>query len=209
MKPENSAFPHPDIPFLPEPKRNPQAGHRARVTDTSELHRGSWHKATQKARSAGPTDVLAAVTGCRDGVTTDVFGRLGLVPFNFTLGIFNKAACTKKEAWVTICCHPDDNAEASLHKASTTSFQKIQNHVLRTLWKFLCCVHAELHLEMVRVPKALREQDHALMEPFLALQQPTCNDSHQLNLRRMHLRIELLSETCNPEGNDILQEVWQ
>jgi hypothetical protein len=39
----------------------------------------------------------------------------------------NKAARTKKEAWVTICCHPDDNAEASLHKASTTSFQKFQN----------------------------------------------------------------------------------
>jgi hypothetical protein len=62
-----------------------------------------------------------------DGVSTDAFGCLGLTPFNLTLGIYNVATRTKKEAWVTIYYHPDDEAEAALHVQPTTSFDKVHN----------------------------------------------------------------------------------
>jgi hypothetical protein len=61
----------------------------------------------------------------------------------------------------------------------------------------------------MRVPKILRENDHAIMESFLALKRYTLNDLHRLNLCRRCLNIELLSEICNPEGDNLLQEVWQ
>ena len=128
MKPENLSFPHPHNPFLPEPPKVPLLpGARTRKGDLSELHHGTWYKATHKSRCTGPQDVLAPVIGYMDGVATDAFGRLGLTPFNFTLGIFNTATRARKEAWVTIYYHPDDAAEASLHTNPTTSFHKCQN----------------------------------------------------------------------------------
>ena len=70
---------------------------------------------------------LAPVIDYMDGLVTVAFGRLGLTPFIFTLGIFNAATRSRKEAWITIYYHPDDAAEASLHKSPTTSFHKCQN----------------------------------------------------------------------------------
>ena len=126
MKEENLSFPDAKNPFLLETPTEP--GRRApRKPDLSELHHGTWHRATHIARCTGPKDVLAPVIGYMDGVATDAFGRLGLCPFNFTLGIFNAATRTRKEAWVTIYYHPDDGAEASLHKKPTTAFDKCQN----------------------------------------------------------------------------------
>jgi hypothetical protein len=127
MKEENLSFPDAKNPFLLQTPAEP--GRRAqRKPDLSELHHGTWHRATHVARCAGPKDVLAPVIGCMDGVATDAFGRLGLCPFNFTLGIFNAATRTRKEAWMTICYHPDDGAEASLHnKTPAASFDKCQN----------------------------------------------------------------------------------
>jgi hypothetical protein len=126
MNEENLSFPDPHDPFLFAEAPHPD-GRARRKPDLSELHHGSWHNDTQQARCPGPEDVLAPVIFYMDGVATDAFGRLGLTPLNFTLGIFNAATRAKKEAWVTIYYHPDDGAEASLHKNTTTAFHKIQN----------------------------------------------------------------------------------
>ena len=77
----------------------------------------------------GPNDVLEPVIGYMNGVATEAFGPLGLCPFNFTLGIFDAATRTRKEAWVTIYYHPPhgDGAEVSLHKNPITFFDKCQN----------------------------------------------------------------------------------
>ena len=46
-------------------------------------------------------------------------------------------------------------------------------------------------------PKALREQDQALIQSFLLLQHYTCNDLYHLNLRLLYLHVESLSEMYN------------
>jgi hypothetical protein len=126
MKEENLSFPDAHHPFFLEPPADPNR-RAPRKPDLSELHHGTWHKDTSRARCTAPNDVLAGVIGYMDGVATDAFGRLGLCPWNFTLAIFNSATRARKEAWVTIYYHPDDQAEASLHKNPTTSFDKCQN----------------------------------------------------------------------------------
>ena len=75
--------------------------------------------------------------------------------------------------------------------------------------KFLHFINAELHVEMIRVRKALRQQDHMLMESFLATHHYTCNDLYRRNLCRLYLRAEFLSEICNPVGDNITPGVWQ
>ena len=55
-----------------------------------------------------------------DGVSTDVNGRLGVVPFNITLGIFNTETRFKPEAWTTLFYHLDN-------KSKMLPTQKIQN----------------------------------------------------------------------------------
>ena len=74
---------------------------------------------------------------------------------------------------------------------------------LRTLRKFLCFINAELHVYMLRVPKALGEQDHTLIELFLATQHFICTDLCRLKLCRIYLQVEFLSEICNSEGDNI------
>jgi hypothetical protein len=126
MKEDNLSFPDSHNPFLLDTPTDPN-GPTRRKPDLSQLHHGTWHRATHKARCTGPKDVLCPVIFYIDGVATDTFGRLGLCPLNFTLGIFNAATRTRKEAWVTIYYHPDDAAEASLHQNPTSSFHKCQN----------------------------------------------------------------------------------
>jgi hypothetical protein len=128
MREENLSFPAANHPFLRKPPAHPANRHAPRQSDLSELHHGTWHKATSLSRCTAPTDVLCGVICYMDGVATDAFGRLGLCPWNFTLAIFNAATRTRKEAWVTIYYHPDDQAEASLHKKPTIMpFDKCQN----------------------------------------------------------------------------------
>ena len=79
----------------------------------------------------------------------------------------------------------------------------------RTLRKFLCFINAEIHVENIRVPQTLRDKDQALMETFMDTQQFSDRDMSRLNLCRIYLRVEFLSEICNPEGDNILPEVWQ
>jgi hypothetical protein len=79
----------------------------------------------------------------------------------------------------------------------------------RALRNFLCSINATFHLDMARVPQPLREKDHAIMETFLAMQHYTVPELTRLNLCRMHLQIEFLSEMCTPEGDCILPEVWK
>ena len=79
----------------------------------------------------------------------------------------------------------------------------------QTLRKFVCFINAEIHIINLHVTHALRENDHTLMESFLETQHVTCTELYCLNLCRIYLRVEFLSEICNPEGDNILPEVWQ
>jgi hypothetical protein len=99
MNEQNLSFPDPHDPFLFAEAPHPD-GRTRRKPDLSELHHGSWHNDTQQARCTGPKDVLVPVIFYMDGVATDTFGRLGLTPLNFTLGVFNAETRVKKEAWV-------------------------------------------------------------------------------------------------------------
>ena len=78
-----------------------------------------------------------------------------------------------------------------------------------SLRQFLCSIHAEIHLAMGRVPQLLRQHDHSLMESFCALRRYNSKDLYRLNLCRIHLQVELLSEICTPEGDNLLSESWQ
>jgi hypothetical protein len=119
---DSLSFSDPEDPFVSHPK-DP----RLRTNEVSELHHGKWHPASHEKYCTGPNDVLVPIIGYMDGVSTDANGCLGLIPFNFTLGIFNVATQTKKETWVTLYYHPDDEAEAALHVQPTTPFDKVQN----------------------------------------------------------------------------------
>jgi hypothetical protein len=66
-----------------------------------------------------------------------------------------------------------------------------------------------MHLEMGRVPQILRQNDHAVMEAFLALQRYTWKELHRSNLCHLYLNVELLSNICNLEGDTLLPETWQ
>ena len=81
--------------------------------------------------------------------------------------------------------------------------------MVHDLRKFLCFINSEIHVDNFRVPHALRENDKALMESLLETQHFTCTDLYCLNLCRIYLRVEFLSEFCNAEGDNILPEVWQ
>ena len=59
----------------------------------------------------------------------------------------------------------------------------------RTLRKFLCFMIAEIHIDNLRVPHTLRENDHTLMESFLETQNFTCTDLYRLDLWRIYLRV--------------------
>ena len=74
---------------------------------------------------------------------------------------------------------------------------------------FLCFISAEVHIDNLRVPQTLRANDHAIMETFLDTHPFSDKDLLRLNLCRIHLRVEFLSEICDPDGDNILPEVWQ
>ena len=119
---ENLAFPDPESPFPCLP-----TDPLLRTTDVSELHHGAWYKNTHQNLCSEAHDVLCPVIFYMDGVATDANGRLGLIPLSMTLGIFNVATRARKEAWVTIYYHPDDEAEASLHTKETLAIHKVIN----------------------------------------------------------------------------------
>ena len=75
--------------------------------------------------------------------------------------------------------------------------------------EFLCFINAEVHIDNLRVPQTLRANDHAIMETFLDTHHFSDKDLSRLNLCFIYLRVEFLSEICNPEGDNILPEVWQ
>jgi hypothetical protein len=77
------------------------------------------------------------------------------------------------------------------------------------LREFLCSVNAEIHVKMQHVPQALRERDRTLMETFISLNKYTTKELYRLNLCRLFLQVECLSEICNATGDAILPEIWQ
>ena len=78
-----------------------------------------------------------------------------------------------------------------------------------TLRNFLCFINDEIHIDNLRVPQTLRANDHLIMETFLDTHHFSDKNMFRLNLCRIYLRVEFLSEICNPEGDNILPEVWQ
>jgi hypothetical protein len=79
----------------------------------------------------------------------------------------------------------------------------------RALRYFLCSINASIHLEMVRVPQQLRERDQFLMESFMQLRLFSNKQLYRLNLCRLFLQVECLSEICNTIGDNLLPEIWQ
>ena len=119
---DNLSFPDPELPFPRVPNDR-----RLRTSVVSELHHGAWYKCTHQNVCTEPIDVLCPVIFYMDGVATDANGRLGLIPLSMTLGIYNIATRTRKEAWITIYYHPDDDSEASLHTKETLAIHKVMN----------------------------------------------------------------------------------
>ena len=79
-----------------------------------------------------------------------------------------------------------------------------------TLRKFLYYyINAEINIDNLWVPLTLRANNNALMESFLDTHNFSDTDLYRLNLYRIYLRVEFLSEICNPEGDSLLPEVWQ
>jgi hypothetical protein len=62
---------------------------------------------------------------------------------------------------------------------------------------------------MERVPQTLREKDQSIMETFVQMQHYNSTELYRLNLCRIFLQAEFLSEICTPESDSILPEVWQ
>jgi hypothetical protein len=79
----------------------------------------------------------------------------------------------------------------------------------RSLRYFLCSINAKIHLEIGHIPKLLREHDSSIMETFILLEKYTQKELYRLNLCRMYLQVECLSEMCNPTGDGLLPEIWQ
>ena len=79
----------------------------------------------------------------------------------------------------------------------------------QTLRKFLCFISAEIHIDNLQVPQTLQANDHAFMESFLNTHNFSDTDLYRLNLCRIYLRVKFLSKICNPEGDNLLPEVWQ
>ena len=70
-----------------------------------------------------------------------------------------------------------------------------------TLRKFLYYyINAEINIDNLWVPLTLRANNNALMESFLDTHNFSDTDLYRLNLCCIYLKVELLSEICNPEG---------
>jgi hypothetical protein len=85
----------------------------------------------------------------------------------------------------------------------------LENGWYKSLRSFLCSINATTHVGVERVPQTLREKDQSIMETFVQMQHCNSTELCRLNLCRMHLQAEFLSETCTSESNSILPEAWQ
>jgi hypothetical protein len=78
----------------------------------------------------------------------------------------------------------------------------------RSLRQFLCSIQAELHVELNHIAQPLRIHDTTIMNALLSLQTIAPNRLYRINLCRLYLQVESLSEICNTIGTEILQEIW-
>jgi hypothetical protein len=78
----------------------------------------------------------------------------------------------------------------------------------RSLHTFLCSIQAEVHVELTHAARPLRLNDTSIMDALLALQTIAPKRLYCLNLCRLFLQVECVSEICNPLGTEILREVW-
>jgi hypothetical protein len=78
----------------------------------------------------------------------------------------------------------------------------------RSLRTFLCSINTKLHAEPTHITRPLRIHDTAIMESFIALHTIPPKILYHLNLCRIFLQVECVSEISNPTGTHILQEIW-
>ena len=62
-----------------------------------------------------------------DGISIDNNGRLGLTPFNMTLGIFNVKTQTRPDSWETIYFHPSNGFKSKHHNKTTMSLDSLKD----------------------------------------------------------------------------------
>ena len=108
---ENISLPHPTDPYRAHPDQESPT--------VSELHHGSWWSESWQRKCPpfpGSRNILVPLICYSDGVATDVQGRLGVTPFNITLGIFNTQTRFHPEAWTTLFYHPDSECETAYHQ---------------------------------------------------------------------------------------------
>jgi hypothetical protein len=72
---------------------------------------------------------------------------------------------------------------------------------------FLGSVNANIHIPMTVLPIALCSHDCVLMDDVISNDFLT-GAVKKLNLCRLFLQVELLSEICSPTGDCILDSVW-
>ena len=97
-------------------------------SDITQLHHGDWWRESWKTLcKKDSNEILVPVIFYMDGISLDVHGRLSLTPLNMTLGILNVEARTLPQAWKTICFHPDNEFQSTVHGKKPTPQESMQN----------------------------------------------------------------------------------
>jgi hypothetical protein len=73
--------------------------------------------------------------------------------------------------------------------------------------QFLCSIQGTIQVETTHLARPLRMHDDSIMTTLLTLQIPP-DRIYRINLCRIFLQVECLSEICNTLGTEVLQEVW-
>jgi hypothetical protein len=79
--------------------------------------------------------------------------------------------------------------------------------LFRSLRQFLQSIQATIEIDTTHIARHLRINAVSIMNALLELHIPP-NRLYRINLCRIYLQIECLSEICNISGTEILQEVW-
>ena len=80
------------------PNDNPYS-HPIETGNRNEFHTGSWYRDCWKNRWKGTGDFVLGIIFFIDKTFTDVYGRLNLLPVQFTLTIFNHETRTRFHSW--------------------------------------------------------------------------------------------------------------
>ena len=98
----------------------------AHVDVIGEINTGRAYRSTHKTLITGPNQMLVPLLFCIDAAVTHQFDKLPVTPVKMSLGIFNRKARDREEAWVTVGCVP---AKAHELNAMAESVFAQSNHV--------------------------------------------------------------------------------